>query len=197
MSKTLIISYLPREGSNTAKIVKAFKAAAAGRTEITERKLDESGAVPLVDSRAMAAWLNAESNTDAEKASAELIAELKNADYLVIAAPLYNYGMPATLKTWVDLVTRAGATFKYSEKGPESLLKITKAAVITTTGATPIGQAPEFMTPHSRAVIELIAGVEASVIGAGSLDMASKDEVEGLVATASEQAAALAQEWFA
>jgi len=62
--------------------------------------------------------------------SDELIAELKSADLVVIGAPMYNFGMASTLKAWFDHVLRAGITFRYSEAGPEGLVRGKKAIVI-------------------------------------------------------------------
>ena len=59
-----------------------------------------------------------------------LIAELKAADLIIIGAPMYNFGMPSTLKAWFDHVLRARITFQYSEAGPEGLLKGKKAIVV-------------------------------------------------------------------
>ncbi|HYG48616.1 MAG TPA: FMN-dependent NADH-azoreductase [Allosphingosinicella sp.] len=67
---------------------------------------------------------------DAVALSDELIAELQAADIVVIGAPMYNFGMPSTLKAWFDHVLRAGITFRYSEAGPEGLLKGKKAIVV-------------------------------------------------------------------
>lgn len=84
-------------------------------------------AVPAIDGD----WLNAnwtpeDQRTDTQREtlalSDTLIAELKAADTIVIGAPIYDFGIPATLKTWVDLIARAGITFKYSESGPQGLL---------------------------------------------------------------------------
>ena len=62
--------------------------------------------------------------------SNSLIDELKAADLIVIGAPMYNFGMPSTLKAWFDHVLRAGITFRYSEAGPEGLVKGKKAIVV-------------------------------------------------------------------
>ena len=59
-----------------------------------------------------------------------LIAELKAADLVVIGAPMYNFGISSTLKAWFDHVLRAGITFRYSEAGPEGLLKGKKTIVV-------------------------------------------------------------------
>jgi FMN-dependent NADH-azoreductase len=61
-----------------------------------------------------------------------LIAELAEADVVVIGAPMYNFGMPSTLKAWFDHVLRARITFRYTESGPEGLMKGKKAIVVET-----------------------------------------------------------------
>ncbi|HEX5181626.1 MAG TPA: FMN-dependent NADH-azoreductase [Allosphingosinicella sp.] len=63
-----------------------------------------------------------------------LVGELQEADFLVLGAPMYNFGMPSTLKAWFDHVLRAGITFRYGESGPEGLLKGRKALVVETRG---------------------------------------------------------------
>jgi FMN-dependent NADH-azoreductase len=66
--------------------------------------------------------------------SDQLIAELKSADRLVIGAPMYNFGIASTLKTWFDYVLRAGITFRYTESGPAGLLDGKRAIVIESRG---------------------------------------------------------------
>ncbi len=63
-----------------------------------------------------------------------LVAELKAADTIVIGAPMYNFGIPSTLKAWFDQVLRAGIAFSYSEAGPKGLLTGKRAIVIETRG---------------------------------------------------------------
>jgi FMN-dependent NADH-azoreductase len=63
-----------------------------------------------------------------------LIDELLSADVLVIAAPLYNFTIPASLKLWIDKVARAGRTFAYSEEGPKGLLENKRAIVVIASG---------------------------------------------------------------
>lgn len=75
-----------------------------------------------------------------------LIAELQAADTIVIASPVYNFGPPATLKAWADLVARAGTTFQYTANGPEGLLKGKKAYLAIATGGTPVGSDFDFMS---------------------------------------------------
>jgi FMN-dependent NADH-azoreductase len=84
------------------------------------------------------AGIRATATTEAETAalalSDELVDELRGADLLVIGAPMYNFGIPSSLKAWFDHVLRAGVTFRYTENGPEGLLPLDKAVVIETRG---------------------------------------------------------------
>ena len=75
-----------------------------------------------------------------------LIAELQAADTIVIASPIYNFAPPATLKSWADLVARAGTTFRYTANGPEGLLTGKKAYLAIASGGTPVGAEFDFMT---------------------------------------------------
>ncbi len=75
-----------------------------------------------------------------------LIAELVAADTIVISAPIYNFGVPASLKAWADLVARAGTTFKYTQNGPVGLLEGKKAYLTIASGGTPIGSDMNFMS---------------------------------------------------
>lgn len=66
--------------------------------------------------------------------SDELIDELRQADTIVIGLPMYNFGIPSTLKAYFDHIARTGETFKYTEKGPVGLLTGKKAYVFTARG---------------------------------------------------------------
>jgi FMN-dependent NADH-azoreductase len=88
--------------------------------------------------------------------SDELIAELKAADILVIGAPMYNFGIASTLKTWFDHVLRAGITFKYSESGPVGLLEAKRAIVVESRGGL-YSEGPakvmDSQEPHLRSLL--------------------------------------------
>jgi FMN-dependent NADH-azoreductase len=91
--------------------------------------------------------------------SDELIAELKAADTLVIGAPMYNFGIASTLKTWFDYVLRAGITFKYSESGPRGLLEGKRAIVIETRGglySEGPAQVLDSQEPHLRNLLSFM-----------------------------------------
>jgi FMN-dependent NADH-azoreductase len=76
------------------------------------------------------------------------IEELRAADLLVVAAPMYNFGIPSTLKAWFDQVARAGVTFRYTERGPQGLLAGKRAVVLHTRGGTYAGSGADHLAPH-------------------------------------------------
>jgi FMN-dependent NADH-azoreductase len=101
--------------------------------------LRDVGANPLPHLTAeTVAAIKGEPQSAAELAARELsdalVAELAAADLVVIASPMYNFGMSSTLKAWFDHVLRAGVTFRYSENGPEGLMTGKKAVVIESRG---------------------------------------------------------------
>jgi FMN-dependent NADH-azoreductase len=88
--------------------------------------------------------------------SDQLIDELNNSNTLVIGAPMYNFGIPASLKQWIDAICRAGISFKYTEQGPQGLLALKRAIIITATGGTPIGGEMDFVSPYLEQVCKFI-----------------------------------------
>jgi FMN-dependent NADH-azoreductase len=95
----------------------------------------------------------------AQALSDELIAELKAADTLVVGAPMYNFGIASTLKTWFDHVLRAGITFKYSESGPLGLFEGKRAIVAESRGGL-YSEGPakvmDSQEPHLRSLLGLM-----------------------------------------
>jgi FMN-dependent NADH-azoreductase len=89
----------------------------------------------------------------------DLIAELDIADILVIGIPMYNFGVPSTLKAWFDHVARAGTTFRYTEKGSEGLMKNKKAYLFMTRGGKYVGTESDMQTPYIRMFLGFL-GIE-------------------------------------
>ena len=92
--------------------------------------------------------------------SEQLIGELKNADTLVIGVPMYNFGIPAVLKQWIDAICRAGVSFNYTDQGPVGLLGVKQAYIITGSGGTPIGSEMDFASRYLEHICRFI-GIEA------------------------------------
>ena len=70
----------------------------------------------------------------AAKFSDEAIAELQEADIIVIGAPMYTFTVPSLLNVYFDHISRPGITFRYSEKGAEGLVKNKKAYIASSSG---------------------------------------------------------------
>lgn len=108
----------------------------------------------------------------AQKLSDELIAEVKAADVLVIGAPMYNFGIPSTLKSWFDYVLRAGVTFRYTEAGPEGLMTGKRAIIVATRGGL-YSEGPakpmDSQEPHLRTMLGFIGITDISFVYAEKL----------------------------
>lgn len=136
MNRILIVtSSIQADASVSNRLVRDYEAqlrAAYPGVEIVRRDV---GAEPIPHlTGATVAGIRGEPRTPAEQAaralSDQLVAELQAADLVVIASPMYNFGIASTLHSWFDHVLRARVTFRYTEAGPEGLLKGKKAVVI-------------------------------------------------------------------
>jgi FMN-dependent NADH-azoreductase len=115
--------------------------------------------------------------------SGQLIDELKSADTLVLGAPMYNFGIPASLKHWVDAICRAGVSFKYTEQGPKGLLGVKRAFIITASGGTTIGSEMDFASPYLEHICRFIGIDEVFHIDASG----SKGTPEQVIAKGKQQ----------
>ena len=89
-----------------------------------------------------------------------LVKELKDSDIIIISAPIYNYGPPATLKAWSDLAARVGETFKFKPNGRrEGLLKNKRAYLVITSGGTKLNSDEDFLTPWLKFILNFF-GIE-------------------------------------
>jgi len=94
------------------------------------------------------------------KLSDQLVKELKESDIIIISAPIYNYGPPATLKAWSDLAARVGETFRFKPNGRrEGLLKNKRAYLVITSGGTKLNSNEDFLTPWLKFILNFF-GIE-------------------------------------
>ncbi|MGB3472525.1 MAG: NAD(P)H-dependent oxidoreductase [Erythrobacter sp.] len=118
-----------------------------------------------------------------------LIAELQAADTIVIATPVYNFGVPAVVKAWADLVARAGTTFKYTENGPVGLLEGKKVYIAAASGGTPIGSDMDFMSSWLKFFLGFLGITDIEMVAADGIMGA---DGEAKVAAAVEKAESIA-----
>jgi FMN-dependent NADH-azoreductase len=119
-----------------------------------------------------------------------LIKELKDSDEIVLAVPLYNFGIPSELKAWIDHVARAGVTFQYTSNGPEGLLKNKHVTVIATRGGQYAGSDADTQTPYLKQVLGFLGLTDVDFVYAEGLAMAEKREPA--IVAANEKLQALA-----
>ncbi|MEL6238434.1 MAG: NAD(P)H-dependent oxidoreductase [Pseudomonadota bacterium] len=162
---------------------------------VTTRDLSKND-IPFVDAARFEANLTAAPDRSAEQAELAaiadtLIAELQAADTIVFSTPVYNFGVPAVVKAWADLVARAGTTFKYTENGPVGLLEGKKAYITAASGGTPIGSDIDFMSSWLTFFLGFLGIKDVEVIAADGIMGADGDaKIDAAIAKASGVAVA-------
>jgi FMN-dependent NADH-azoreductase len=151
---------------------------------------------PILDDAALGALFTpADKRTPAQAARVALddalIAEVQAADVVVLGAPMYNFGMSVQLKTWFDAIARAGVTFRYTETGPEGLLKGKKVFVATARGGIyPDDADPQ--VPHIRMLLNFIGMTDATFVYSPGQSMGPEAAAKGRAHADAEIEAALA-----
>lgn len=146
---------------------------------------DVASGLPFIDE----AWINANftapderSNTQKETLglSTELVAELQEAEHIVISVPIYNFGIPAALKAWIDLIARAQLTFYFNDEGqPIGLLNNKKVIIVMASGGTPLGSDWDTATPYMKQVLGFVGMTDVTFINAN--EMTTDDQVSELL----------------
>jgi len=120
--------------------------------------------------------------------SMALIDELKTADHIVLGLPMYNFGIPSQLKSWIDHVARAGVTFRYTENGPQGLLDDKPVTVLAARGGLYAGTENDTVTPYIKLFFGFIGITDVNFVYAEGLNMGGETKEKAM----SEAQAALA-----
>jgi len=124
-------------------VVQSFTATQPG-TEVVYRDLASDALSHFSGATLAAAGTPAEGRDAAQKLEVETneatLQEFLSSDVVVIGAPMYNFTIPSQLKAWIDRITVAGRTFRYTETGPEGLCKGKKVIIVSTAGGLHVGQ---------------------------------------------------------
>jgi FMN-dependent NADH-azoreductase len=188
MSKLLVIESSARQqGSVSRQLTAQFIAdwqAANPHDQIKVRDL-AIAQVPHLDANLLGGWITpAAQQSEAEQAalalSNTLTDELLAADVLVLAAPMYNFTIPRTLKAWLDHVLRAGVTFKYTANGPQGLLSGKRAFILTARGGIYAGSAMDHQEPYLRQALAFIGIHDVIFIHAEGLNLGAEFMEKGL-----------------
>ena len=166
------------EGANSTRVANAIVArlqTASPDAVLNVRDLATTPH-PVLDEAALGAIFTPADKRSPEQAARvalddALIAELQAADVLVLGVPMYNFGIPVQLKTWIDAVARAGVTFRYTENGPEGLLKGKKVYVALARGGKYRGTELDSQVPHLRTFLGFLGMTDVSFIYAEGFSM--------------------------
>ena len=164
MSVLKIDSSARLEGSNSRTLTQ-YLVDRLGET-VVERDLAKQS-LPIISAEDL---IDLHASSDNSRASLQhhlalsnsLIDELMATDNIVFGVPMYNFGVPAVLKQWIDYICRAGITFKYGENGPLGLTGIKRAFIVTSSGGVPIGSDMDYASRYLEHICRFI-GVEKVV----------------------------------
>ena len=175
-----------REGANSTRLANAVVdrlRAANPDARITLRDLAVTPH-PMLDEAALGALFTpADQRTPEQAARAALddalIAEIQAHDTLVLGVPMYNFGIPAQLKNWIDAIARAGVTFHYTEAGPEGLLKDKKVYLALARGGLYRDTDKDAQVPYLKNVLGFLGMTDLSFIYAEGLNMGPETAAKG------------------
>ena len=188
-----------REAANSTRVANSITVrlqAANPAAALTVRDLAVTPH-PVLDEVALGALF-----TPAEKRTAEqatrvalddaLIAEIQAADTIVLGVPMYNFGVPAQLKNWIDAIARNGVSFRYTAQGPEGLLNGKTVYVALARGGAYRGTEADSQVPYLKTVLGFLGMTDVHFIYAEGLNMGEEAAARGFAQAEADLAAALA-----
>lgn len=152
----------------------------------------DAGEVPAIDAHWLGAVFTPEEDRSAEQSaivarSDALIAEVTEADVVVIGVPVYNFNIASGLKNWIDQITRAGVTFRYTDTGPEGLIQGTRAILAFSSDGTAAGSDIDFAHRYMKHILGFVGITDVQSVTAQQMAF-DKDTA---MKTAADQIAAL------
>lgn len=175
-------SILSNEGQST-RLANEF-VAQFGADKVVVRDL-ASEPVPHLDAARFTAFITTKEKRTSEQEqfvaySDKLIHELKQADVIVLGLPMYNFGVPSTLKAYFDHIARAGVTFRYTEKGPVGLLAGKKAYVFAARGGMYQGTPRDTQSPYVRDFLAFLGITDVEFVYAEGLAIGEESKTASL-----------------
>lgn len=175
------------EGSHSTKLANALVerlSATQSQAEVTVRDLGRTPHPMLDETALQALFTPAEQRTPEQAARVALddalIAEIQLANVVVLGVPMYNFGVPTQLKSWIDAISRAQVTFRYTEQGPEGLLKGKKVYVVLTRGGLYRNTPTDTQTPYLKTLFGFLGMTDVQFMYAEGLAMGPEAEQAAL-----------------
>ncbi len=187
MNILVIKSSVFSDGGNSSALVnakvEALKAAHPQAT-IVERDLG-ANPIPHLDGERVGAFFTPVEKRTAEQQQVDdfsmaLIEELKAADQVVVGVPMYNFGIPSQLKSWIDHVARAGITFRYTENGPQGLIADKPVTVLAARGGLYAGTENDTVTPYIKLFFSFVGITSVEFVFAEGLNMGDETKAKAM-----------------
>lgn len=138
---------------------------------------------PVLDEAALGALFTPPDQRTPEQAARvalddALIAQTQSADVITLGVPMYNFGVPVQLKTWIDAIARAGVTFRYTENGPEGLIKGKKVYLALARGGIYRDTPNDSQVPYLKTVLGFLGMTDIECVYAEGLAMGEEAAVQ-------------------
>ena len=189
MKKVLaIFSSLNGSEGNSSKLANEYLSKMGKDDSVRINRVDVASlALPHLTSEEMQAWMTEasernESQQALAKVSDDIVEAVKEADEIVLAVPMYNFGIPSSLKAYFDRVARAGITFKYTETGPVGLLENKSATVFAARGGVYAGSDFDKQTPYLKHFLNFVGINNVKFVYAEGLNMGEEQANEAFSA---------------
>ncbi|SFP41943.1 FMN-dependent NADH-azoreductase [Geopseudomonas sagittaria] len=168
-------------GANSTRLADAITARlqAQNPQAVVELRDLASHPHPVLDEAALGALFTPAEQRTAEQAARvalddALIAQVQAVDVIVLGVPMYNFGVPVQLKTWIDAIARAGVTFRYTENGPQGLLQGKKVYVALARGGLYRDTPSDSQVPYLKSVLAFLGMTDVEFVYAEGLAMGAE-----------------------
>ncbi|WP_020526244.1 NAD(P)H-dependent oxidoreductase [Flexithrix dorotheae] len=204
MTQTLVISYTPRNGSYTKVLFDEFVKLAKGRTKMKHLSLVKTPPDLLLEENLnlIMEWNKGKRDFSEQELSIlsnhhDLIQDVLEADYLLLAFPIYNFTMPATVKAWVDAIVVSDKTFSFSpETGFSGLCGGKKALSIIVSGFdyNNSGNIKEYASSTIKQNFDFL-GIHSEQVSAFGVDQ-NRDQIDTILEKAKYEIKTFIDSWF-
>jgi len=204
MKKTLVINYTPRHDSNTKKLTEFFINEIKDKTTLlyvdlakeTPDLLLEENLNLLIKRNFIGEALSSDEQNIMQK-NDDFAQQVLDTDFIVLAFPMFNLSVPATVKAWIDAVLQVNKTFRLTENGYEGLCKNKQALVLMTAGSEHtinLAEPTEFATGLVKSCFNII-GISTTQISANGMNV-NPNKIEETLKTAKQKIAATCLNWY-